>query len=312
LVRVLSLGLAALVFIPMGESSYNAMRFAVVGTNTQANELASLQPLLRGRRVIYLGSDDFIDWELPETHVASLWLGVGPAHTAPTLIEPVPRPEKPWAYGVPMDFDSIEPASYDRFEYVIAPRDGRLSEPPPNLVLVRQTREFNVFRRVGPTPHRLVLAEGQEPGAVLRCDTPAGRRIAATRGIAALREAPIAVPLPLLAPGSKLPISMTLPAGRWQLTMPYVSPQPMTLSARGKSFALPAALDRPGTGWPAGQVLLPRRSTVQFTIGVHGTALRGLNQPVYTNELVATRAQPDQIVPPSRACGKYVDWYLPR
>jgi hypothetical protein len=308
---VASLALGALLLVGAAQASYQALRFSVVGSKAHAQELASFRPLLAGKRVLYLAADDFIDWELPEARVSSPWGGTGPAHTAPSTARIRLRPQKPWRWGQNYDFDSVEPASYDEVEYVIAPRDGRLSSPPANLLLVRQTRDFNLFRRVGPTPRRRILDEGTEPGAVLRCGTPGGRRISRTPGVAAVREPPIAIPLPALTPGAGYAGTLALAAGRWQLTMPYASGQPITLMIQGRRYELPPSLDRLGAGWPAGEVVLRSQAKVPFSLTVKNTPITGLNQPVYANALVATRARADTVIPLRAACGRYVDWYLP-
>jgi hypothetical protein len=313
--RLLSIGLAALLFFGLGKSSYEALRFAVVGSKTHQHELAAFRPLLKGKRVLNLGYDDFVYWELNDARIEQPNGGTGPTRT-PSLSVPVElRPEKKSQLGYSFDLDSLEPASYDEFEYVLASRDGRLSSPPSNLVLVAHTHDYDLFHRVGPTPRRRILAEGHDPGAVLDCHTPAGRRIASLGGLAATREAPILLPLPVLAPGARFAWVENLPAGRWQLTLPYVSPQPLTLGVLGHRFGLPATLDRlddPGTGWPAGEIVLPKAAAVSFTLSVDSALILGLNQPVYPVELAATRAGGDRLVPLRKACGAYVDWYLSR
>ncbi|TMK98957.1 MAG: hypothetical protein E6G34_05475 [Actinobacteria bacterium] len=310
-VRLLGVGLAALLLFGAARSSYQAMRFSLVGSDAHARELASFRPLLAGKRVLYLGADDFIYWELPDVRVSSPWAGTGPAHSPSSRAVVTLRPNKPWQYGQGYDFDSIEPPSYDQFAYVIAPRDGRLSSPPTNLMLVRHTRDFNLFRRVARTPDRRILNEGEGPGAVLNCNSRDGRRISELPGVAAIREAPIALALPVLAPGGEYSSAIHLPTGRWVLTMPYMSAQPMTLSLPELRVRLPANLDRPGAGWPAGEALVRKPGAVPFRLTVDSTFIHGFNQPVYANALVATRARPDTFIPLRRACGKYVDWYLP-
>jgi hypothetical protein len=311
--RLLSLGLAALLFFGAAKSSYQALRFAVVGSKTHQHELASFRPLLHGKRVLNLGYDDFVYWELNDARIAQPKGGTGPTRVPSLVVAVNLRPEKPSQLGYSFDFDSLQPASYEEFEYVIAPRDGRLSSPPTNLVLIAQTQDYDLFRRDGPTPRRRILDEGYYPGAVLNCQTPAGRRIASLPGTAAVREAPINNALPPLAPGGRYTLPVALPAGRWRLTMPYVSPQPMTLRVLGHAFHLPATLDRldiPGTGWPAGEITLHKSEVVEFTLSVGSAPILGLDQPVYPTALAITRAEPDRLIPLREACGAYVDYYL--
>src|SRR5262249_36996410 len=100
--------------------------------------------------------------------------------------------QKPWQYGSPIDFDSVDAAVLDQFDYVITARTAYQSDPPPNFHLVRRTRSYELWHRVGPTLPRRVLPEAGAPGAVLDCGQPSGRDIARERGIARIRARPIA------------------------------------------------------------------------------------------------------------------------
>ena len=92
------------------------------------------------------------------------------------------RPEKPWEYGQPFDFDSLDAPSSTTFKWVITPRDAAGSEPPEQLQLVRSTPSFQLWRRDGTLEPRQLLAEGEAAGGAARllqttgAATGAGRR----------------------------------------------------------------------------------------------------------------------------------------
>jgi hypothetical protein len=115
---------------------------------------------------------------------------------------------------------------------------------------------------------------------------------------------------------------MELPAGRWRLSLQYFSPFDLTLSAPGLHQALPAALDgqRPNTislanegqFWPAGTIAGdgdPIRFTISAAEPSTLQSLSGYTGKASLGELVAVPAKPHRIVPLSKACGGWVDWY---
>ena len=66
-----------------------------------------------------------------------LQVGAARRHaSSPLLQSPIPapvQPAKPWSYGQPLDFDSVDAATLDRFDYVITTRTTAQSEPPAEL-----------------------------------------------------------------------------------------------------------------------------------------------------------------------------------
>jgi hypothetical protein len=301
----LGLALAAVFFFVLSfNSDLLALRDAQVGPSDHTAELRSLRPLLHGRPTLVLFYDDYFKWELLGVPVSS------PLFPSPTPV--AVSAAKPWAYGQPLDFDSIDAAQLDRFDYVITTRTGAQSQPPANFHLVGVSPSYEVFRRVGPTPVRRVLPEAGHPGATLDCATAAGRLISRQRGVAAVRAAPVAVAVGLQLPGQSQQVQLRLARGRWQLSLPYVSSQAVLVRGGGLNLRLPPNLDRPGSLWPAGTVTSTGVPIIlTLTVADPGVLFSGDPPAQYfiPQPLVAVPDTPERIIPLHAACGRYVDWY---
>jgi hypothetical protein len=295
----LRVGAAALLGWAVLGTSVDALRSAEVGPTAHVDELRKLEPMLGRSETLFLGRDDFIEWELAGTPVRQPFLGYAQFPL---------RPQKAWLYGQVLDFDDIPPETLDTFRYVVGPRDPAASQPPSNMKPVRSTRYFEVWERTGPTPRRQTLAEGQNSGARLDCATSQGRALARTPGVAAVRSRSVEVPVAIMAPGESSTVRIPLSPGGWWLSAPYTSPHPIEARAPGLRTILPASLDRPGNRWLIGRIELTRREVVPVTLHVQDPRL-AVPLPTEVGALVATRAQPVRVVPLSRACGQYVDWY---
>jgi len=286
------------------ESSYLSLTDATVGPVDHTNELRSLRKYLHDRPTLVLFYDDYFKWEL---------LGV-PA-SSPLLQSPGPAvfsPAKPWTYGQPLDFNSVDAHTLNSFDYVITTRTDAQSEPPPNFHLVASSRSYEVWKRVGLTEPFFVLPESGNPGAILDCSKPADRRISREHGFAMVRAAPTYVPVPPLAPGGTATIFLHLAPGSWNLSLPFVSSQAVTITAPGLHVWLPPNLDRSGSIWPVGTVH-STGAPVPLTITMADPGVLGSERPAtqfFTPEpLVAVPDRPESKVPLSDACGRYVDWY---
>jgi hypothetical protein len=301
---VLRLGLIGVLGWAVIGTSVELLRNADVGSTAHLDDLRSLQPVLDRSPTLFLGRDLYIKWELAGTPVDQPDPENGEYKYLPL------RPQKAWKPGEAMDFDDVTSATLDKYRYVITIRDAAGSQPPSNMRLVRNGSYYQVWERVGPTPERQILAEGQEPGAVLDCATPQGQALAHSRGEAAVREPNILTPLPTLMPGQSARASVRLRPGTWILTEPYISNYPIDVTAPGLHVTLPANLDWPGPGprWPVGRITVTDAAPVIFTFHVRDTLLA---PSVLTNlaVLVATANVAPRMTPLSRACGRYVDWY---
>jgi hypothetical protein len=306
-------------------SSWLVLRDAPIGPPGHGSELQAFMPIVRGEPVLYAGQDRYAAYELmgADTHV--------PLVEFPDA-DVSPSPEKPFDTGdaySPIDFDSFSHATLDRFPYVITGHAAWNSEAPTGFKRVAATPSYVLWKRTGTPPEdRHVLLEGTEPAAHVSCASPEIRILLAGGGRASLFPGAVIggkgrwSPTGSLETGASASQSLRLPAGRWRLSIQYFSPFGLTLSAPGLDQPLPAALDgqRPNTislanegqFWPAGEIdssggsvrftiAAAEASTLQRLTGYSGTATLG--------ELVAVPAKPHRIVPLSKACGGWIDWY---
>jgi hypothetical protein len=326
--RVVRVGWALLAVAFVGGAIYSSLlvlRDAPVGPPGHGAELRAFIPILRGEPVLYAGQDRYAAYELQgaDTHV--------PLVEFPDA-DVSPSPEKPFDTGdaySPIDFDSFSHGTLERFPYVITGRAAWNSEAPPGFKRVASTPSYILWKRTGSVPEdRHVLLEGTEPAARADCASPEIRILTANHGRAGLFPAAVVAgkgrwsPAAALEAGDSASQTMTLPAGRWQLSLQYFSPFGLTLSAPDLHRALPAALDgqRPNTislanegqFWPAGEID-SNGKPIRFTISAEDPStlqsLTGYTGKANLGELVAVQAKPHRIVALSAACDSWIDWY---
>jgi hypothetical protein len=284
-------------------SSFLSLRGAQVGPSTHARELHGLVRTLHGRPTLVLLHDDYYQYELLPVPASS------PVLSSPILPAQVAA-QKPWTYGSAIDFDSVDAATLDRFDYVITARTLDQSEPPPNFKLVASTPSYDVWHRTGTTAARSVLPESGAPGALLDCTRSADRHIARMRGIARVRPRPIVQTVGwTVGPGKSNAATMTLSPGTWELSLSYTSAAPIHVAAGALRATLPANLDRPGAMWRIGRLQGDGRATTVTVSEERPSILSAPRDAAYVTALAAVRASPPETIPLSRACGKYVDWY---
>jgi hypothetical protein len=306
-------------------SSFLVLRDAPVAPGGHGAELEAFLPILHGKPVLYAGQDRYAAYELlgADTHVPLVEFP-DPAVS--------PNPEKPFDTGdaySPIDFDSFNHGTLERFPYVITSRAAWNSQAPPNYKRIAETPSFVLWEKTGKVPeNRHVLLEGTEAGAQAGCASPEIRILLGEPGRASLFPGAVIGPKAAWAEGSILGTgestsqTLNLPAGTWNLSIQYFAPFGLTLSAPGFSEPLMAALDgqRPNTislgnngqYWPAGK-FHSRGGPAKFTITTADASglqsLTGYDGKAYIGELVAVPAEPHRIVPLSRACGGWIDWY---
>jgi hypothetical protein len=294
--------LVVVLFLRVAHDDFQALRFSPVGPTDHARQLMSFRAPLAGKSALVLGGDEFLIWEL-----------AGVEFRAATLVSvpQVPmRPQKEWGSGEAIDFDTVPASTLNEYEWVIAPRDPSASAPPPQLHLVRSTESFQLWKRTGRVKERSILKEGQWPGAFLQCNTDEGREIVAGRGVAGIRRAPILATGGRARAGKTLSIPLDLPPGHWQLVAPYTSGFPLQVEAPGLSTVLPPILDRLGPRWPIGHVTVHRQRSFLISFAPQETPLASRTATLIVPYILVIPAQQtDRIVPISRACGRYVDWY---
>ncbi len=299
--RLLAPILAFVLLARVVDSSWQALRYSKVAPTTHLQELRELRPLLGDKPTLYLGDDDFIEWELAGARVT-------PAYVAGVQKVPL-RPEKAFIYGEPLDFDSVTAATLNEFSWVITTRDDAASEPPAQMHLERATRNYDLWRRTGTVQPRSILAEGPAPAATLNCSTPAGQAIVRAGGVAAVRAPEREVPVPPVPPGATVTVSLQLGPGTWELETPYLSPLPLTVTALNLRTTLPANLERPGPRWPIGQIVVHRSGPVRVSFYAVKYWLTPLADTATPTTLVATALGSEHTVPVRAACGRLVDWY---
>jgi hypothetical protein len=306
-------------------STFLVLRDAPVGPPGHGAQLEAFLPIVHGKPVLYAGQDRYAAYDLQgaDTHV--------PLVEFPD--EKVsPNSEKPFDTGdaySPIDFDSFNRGTLDRFPYVVTSRGAWNSEAPPNFKRIAETADYILWERTGSTPRgRHVLLEGTEAGARAHCNSPEVRILLESGGKAMLFGETQVGTKPdwsdgsILGNGETTAQSLELPAGTWNLSLQYFSPFSLTITAPGFEEELIAALDgqRPNTislanngqFWPAGK-FQSKGGKVEFTVHAASAdwmqSLTGYDGKAYIGELVATRAGARKTVPLARACGGWIDWY---
>lgn len=293
--------LAVLLLARVVDSSWEALRFSKVGPTDHLVELRSLRATIGDGSTLYLGDDDFIPWELSGVRVTA-------AYYAGTPEVPL-RPQKAFAYGQPLDFDTVTAATLNSFDWVITPRDAAGSEAPAQMRLARLTKSYALWRRVGHVPPRGILGEGPNAAALLNCKSAAGRAILRSAKVAAIRPYSSGVNVPPLAPGTSVTVTLPLVAGTWDLESPYLSPLPLEVRAAGLNATLPGNLERPGPRWPIGRITLTHPEAVRVTYRLRKHWLTPASDVATPTELIATLSGAERTVPIHQACGQLVDWY---
>ena len=317
---------AIAIAVPSAASSFLALRDGLVGPTTHEQELATFRPRIVGHPTLFLGTDDFVWWELRGAHVGAprVLYSTWTVHR---------RPEKILGrYGF-FDFDSLPATTLDLFDYVVTPRSPYQSSAPANFREQARTADYVLWRRVGPTPSRKVLPEGDAPGMVLDCNAAPGRRVAQSVGTAAVRAKPVVADAETWRgtaqdAGESATIAVPLKPGTWDLSMQYVSREGIHVTATGLDISLPANLDRMGPYFPLGTVTVSQPTTLQLrartndlpwlgralgsagrTLAIGGVDVGGAESIPVGNVAATPHDWREQRVPLRRACGRYVDWY---
>ncbi|HET6570226.1 MAG TPA: hypothetical protein VFG58_01905 [Solirubrobacterales bacterium] len=306
-------------------SSFLALRNAPVAPAGHGGELQAFLPVLHGQPVLYAGQDRYAAYELlgADTHVPLV------EFPDPAVAQ---NPEKPFDTGdaySPIDFDSFSRGTLDRFPYVISGRAAWNSGAPHGFRRIAATPSYVLWERTGEVPEdRHVLLEGTNAGARAGCASPEIRILLSNPGRASLFPDVEIAPKERWSAGSRLKNgqrssqTISLPRGRWHLSLQYFSPFGLTLSAPGFHQDLEAALDgqRPNTislandgqFWPAGSFRSPG-GRVRFAVAAAEPdflqRLSGYDDIAYIGNLVAVRAGKRRVAPLHDACNQWIDHY---
>lgn len=318
--------LAVVIGVAAAASTFLALRDGPVGPTAHAQELATLRPRLGHHATLFLGRDDFAQWEL---HGANVALG----RQLYTPFRVYGSPEKPMTDSDPFDFDNFPADQLDTFYYVITSNTPYASSAPPNFQVVASTPSFLLWKRSGRTSWRWPVDPNGAPGGTLNCRTPFGHgRVDAVGpgGTAGVLPRPVIVTQgdwhgqPRRA-GDSATATVRLGRGSWDLSMQYTATSGLDIRAGSLHGSLPASMDRLGPYFRVGTVRVRRAGPVTVTVtaqpmnalgrllGAPGKT-RALNSPFERplNRLVFTRhGARERVVPVRQACGRYVDWVAP-
>ena len=211
--------------------------------------------------------------------------------------------------------------------FILTPGAAYHSEIPPNFRLVLRTPSYLLYRRVGRTPDREPYDPPTQPGSVFNCSSPTGQHT-----LSQFRWAGV-LPLPIVQdswhgttglPGHTARTRVSLPRGRWDVSLQYVSFTKLTV--RGPHLKKTIA---PNYGvitsfWPAGTLTSNGRPfTLAITAAQRSWFGRLLGTPRSARSTPAPHSPPlaqvaftvhaatPQRVPINDACGRYVDWVAP-
>ncbi len=308
-------------------SSFLVLRQAPVGPSDHGDELAEIRPLVAGEKLLFLGRDNFVLYELrgskPFTHVRNFY--------DPYFVKPNFELRD---VGSKFDFDSVEARKLVRFPYVLTTRAAYASGPPPGYEAVRTTPSYILWARGGDAVSREPGEMGAEPTGKLDCAdekrATLGRvAFAAQPGI---RAAAGEWSRNTVEDGAPATLSLHLPSGHWLLSMRYDSTRALRLQGSGGLDArLPANLDYRGVApfWPAGEIE-STGSPIEITASVEPPSavgrLLGASSVAHVGELAtspsapAVRGAPEgphpgigtRLLSAGRfACGQQVDWIEP-
>jgi hypothetical protein len=254
--RRIAIGLGAIVVVAGATSSFLILRQAPVGPEQHMDELAEIRSTVQGRKLLFLGRDNFVSWELrgskPFTHVRNFY--------DPFFVEPNTSLRDVVAK---FDADAVEAETLGEFPYVLTTRAAYASGLPPGYRRVVETESYVLWKRGGAAGARRPAENDAEPGAITRCGTGSG--IEGTVQAGAFLLAPVAAAdwsRTTVESGDEATIELRLPPGEWELSLQYDSTRPLTLRSEdagsGESFehTVPANLDYRGAApfWAAGTI----------------------------------------------------------
>ena len=284
--------------------SFLILRQAPVAPSDHADELAQIRPLVEGEKLLFLGRDNFVLYELrgskPFTHVRNFY--------DPYFVEPNFKLRD---VGSKFDFDSVTAATLARFPYVLTTRAAYASGPPPGYRAVKTTNSYVLWEKQRSPIGREPAETGAEPGRTDGCPTAAKPRRVSSFAAEPILASPWSQTT--VESGESATADLHLPPGRWELSLQYDATRPVTLSdGSGFEASVPGNLDYRGTApyWAAGLLVVNADSpptTLTATVADPPAAgrLLGAHSVAHLGALAATRAEPER-----HSCAGYVDWYV--
>jgi hypothetical protein len=273
--------LAAVFALAVAGSSFLILRQAPVAPTAHADELAQIRPLVEGQKVLFLGRDDFVLYELrgskPYTHVRNFY--------DPFFVDPNFELA---GVGSKFDFDSVTATTLAQFPYVLTTRAPYASGPPDGYEPVKTTASYVLWHKQGSPLGREPGETDAAPGRVGGCpaEKPATVRSFLSPPVTA---AATDWSQTTIESGESATVNLSLPKGAWLLSLQYDATRPVTLSAGSASETLPGNLDYRGTApyWAAGPMTVKGPTQITATVedlplagrllGAHTVAPRGAN-----------------------------------
>jgi hypothetical protein len=328
----LRLGLPALAsafVVAAAFSTLLPLRQSAVGADFHVDELQQMRPLVDGQRVLFLGRDNFVSWELIGSEVYAPIVNHYDTEEVPSLYRATPINAKFDWDNVPVEV--LEDFDGQGFDWVLTTNAAEQSEAPPSFEPALETEDFILWRRVGSTGERRTLPEPLYPGAGLDCSGPNGK-LAAVAGVATTFPRDPVVsrgwsPDPDITESTGATVELPLAPGRWDLSIQYASTQAMRIDARAPDSATRekrGLFERtmranllfrgPSPFYRVGTIEVSRPGPVGFEVSVERPPLigrlLGTESRAYLGTLAATPADPPrETVGLGEACGRYVDWY---
>jgi hypothetical protein len=297
--------LAVAVLAGTAVSSFLILRQAPVAPEDHADELAEIRPLVEGEKLLFLGRDNFILYELrgskPFTAVRNFY---DPYHVEPNT-------ELADVFSK-FDFDSVTAETLSRFRYVLTTRAGYASGAPGAYEPVAETDSYVLWEKQGPVGDRMPGETDAAPGRLEGCEPPVEEvRFFVRHPEVRSRWTPATI-----EDGETAVTSLDLSTGRWQLSLQYDATRPLTLSGPGFRATLPGNLDYRGSVpfFGVGEIEADGRRPLRITAEVErppfAGRLLGANAVAHLGSLAATPAARNKAG--AAACDRYVDWYEPR
>jgi hypothetical protein len=295
--------------VAVAVSSFLILRQAPVAPEDHAAELAEIRPLVEGQKLLFLGRDNFVLYELrgskPYTHVRNFY--------DPYFVEPNFELAD---VGSKFDFDSVTASTLAGFPYVLTTRAGYASGPPPGYRAVKRTDSYELWQKSESPVGRRPAETGSDPGRLGACPGGGARRFSAFAAppiVAADTEWSQTT----VESGESATAELDLPTGIWDLSLQYDATRPVSLvdDASRLDVTVPGNLDYRGTApfWPAGRIEIVGGAPVQITATVESPPLAGrlfgAHSVAHLGALAATSAEPAQLHrhAPGK-CDLYVDW----
>ena len=325
LLRVAWFGFASVFVTLASASSLLVLRDTSVAPPGRAAELVAFRDEVAGKRVLYGDQDRFAPGYLPESSVSLPLREFTEADVEASRKKPFETDTGPSA----IDFDSFNAATLNRHDFVVTTAAAWTSKAPPSFELVDQTPSFKLWKRTGRSFYRSILKEKNMPAQQVDCASEAGRRFSQLDGEAVLMPETVVglaeqwEPSPDLAPGDRASIMLDLGKGSWWISLQYMTPQGMTLSAQDYERSFAAAIDGQrvsnlptwgyGQFWPGGVIQVARTGPVEFTVDTAEPSflqrLTGYSRETKLGRIMLMRTGARQRVSIPNSCDRWVDFF---